>query len=484
MKKYEYVIELKDISISLNQEIILENFNIKIKSGKFVTLLGPSGCGKTTILKIIAGLLTPDSGDIFFDGENVTFLPPYKRNINTVFQRYALFPHLNVFDNIAFGLKIKNFAKNEIRKRVLNILKTVNLEGFEKRKPSELSGGQQQRIAIARALVNQPKVLLLDEPLSALDLNLRKEMQFELKEMQQNLNTTFIYVTHDQEEALTMSDTVVVMNEGEIQQIGTPQQIYNEPQNAFVADFIGQSNILNGTMIKDFKVCFVNQIFDCVDKGFEKDQPVDVVIRPEDIQIVKENEGMFDGIVDVVVFKGAHFEMEILARKIYWLVHTTKYYEKGKKVGLNFSPNDIHIMAKLFKQSTNILSATAVNQETVDFLNVKFKTNVNDLTPGAKVKIKIPPKSIKLVSSDSADLVLTLDSMIYKGLYNEMYFYYEYEDEEGYILVNSENEEEIGTKIGLKFDFDKIEVLKWKNEKFKIPTKRIKLVSVILQIHF
>lgn len=461
MENNNYIIKLENIFISLNKELVLENFNLEIKAGRFVTLLGPSGCGKTTTLKIIAGLLKPDSGKVFFDGEDVTFLPPYKRNINTVFQRYALFPHLNVFENIAFGLKIKKTPKDEIKKRVFNILKIVNLEGFDKRRVSQLSGGQQQRIAMARALVNRPKVLLLDEPLSALDLNLKKEMQFELKEMQQNLNTTFIYVTHDQEEALTMSDTVVVMNEGNIQQIGTPQQIYNEPKNAFVADFIGQSNILNGIMLEDFKVCFADIVFDCVDSGFEKNQPVDVVIRPEDIQITSEENSKIVGIVDTVVFKGAHFEIEILARNVYWLVHTTKYHEKGKRVGLSFLPDDIHIMAKLFKQSTNIITAVVLEDSTISFLGVNFQKPNVFCTPNSTVKLLIPPESISLVSCDSADLSLSLDSIIYKGAYNEMYFYYEDEfKNEGYILVNSQNEEEVGTKIGLKFNFDNIEVLK------------------------
>lgn len=460
MENNNYIIKLENIFISLNKELVLENFNLKIKAGKFVTLLGPSGCGKTTTLKIIAGLLKPDAGRVFFDGEDVTSLPPYKRNINTVFQRYALFPHLNVFDNIAFGLKIKKTPKDEIKKRVLNILKIVNLEGFCKRRISQLSGGQQQRIAMARALVNRPKVLLLDEPLSALDLNLRKEMQFELKEMQQNLNTTFIYVTHDQEEALTMSDTVVVINEGKVQQIGTPQQIYNEPKNAFVADFIGQSNILNGTMLEDFKVCFADIVFDCVDSGFEKNQPVDVVIRPEDIQITNEETSKIVGTVDTVVFKGAHFEIEIFARNVYWLVHTTKYHEKGKRVSLSFSPNDIHIMAKLFKQSTNIITATVLENNTINFLGVNFQKSDVFSAPNSKIKLLIPPESISLVSCDAADLSLSLDSIIYKGAYNEMYFYYEDEFEnEGYILVHSQNEEEVGTKIGLKFNFNDIEVL-------------------------
>ena len=461
MKNEKYIIELKNISVSFDKEVVLENLNLKIKRGQFVTFLGPSGCGKTTRLKIISGLLKPDFGKVFFCGQDITFIPPYKRNINTVFQRYALFPHLNVFENIAFGLKIKNYKKEEIKKRVTDILKIVNLEGFEKRKPAQLSGGQQQRIAVARALVNRPSVLLLDEPLSALDLKLRKQMQFELKDMQQKLNTTFIYVTHDQEEALTMSDTVVVMNEGQVQQIGSPQQIYNEPQNAFVADFIGQSNILNGTMIEDFKVQFANNIFDCVDYGFEKNQPVDIVIRPEDILIVDEKNSKLVGIVDVVVFKGAHFEMEILAQGMYWLVHTTKYHEKGKKVGLFFSPNDIHIMTKLFKQSTNIIKAIVIEKNIVEFLGVEFKTNVENLEQNSQIKIKIPPKSIKIVSCDACDVSLTLDSIIYKGSYNEMYFYYEDQFEnEGYILVNSQNEEEVGSTLGLKFDFTKIEILK------------------------
>lgn len=462
MKNNDYILTLKNISISLNKEVVLEDFNIKIKSGKFVTILGPSGCGKTTTLKIIAGFLKPDSGQIFFNGEEITHVPPFKRNINTVFQKYALFPHLNVFENIAFGLKIKNLPKNEIKERVLAILKTVNLKGFEKRKPNQLSGGQQQRVAIARALINRPKLLLLDEPLSALDLNLRQQMQVELKEMQQNLNTTFIYITHDQEEALTISDTVVVLNEGQIQQIGTPQQIYNEPQNAFVADFIGQSNILNGTMVEDYKVFFAEQTFECVDKGFKKNQPVDVVIRPEDILIVPENEGKFSGVVDFVVFKGAHFEIEIFAKNIYWLVHTIKYYEKGTKVDLNFSADDIHIMSKMFNQFTNILKATVVGKDEIEFLGVFFSVKNLNLATNSKITLKIPPKSIELVSTDFADLVLTLDSIIYKGAYNEMYFYYEDQEKnkDGYILVHSNNEEEVGTKLGLKFNFKKIEVLK------------------------
>lgn len=463
MKKINNIIELKNISISFDGQTILDNLNLYIKDREFVTFLGPSGCGKTTILKIIAGFLKPDSGQIFFDGENVNNIPPYKRTVNTVFQRYALFPHLNVFDNIAFGLKIQNLPNDEIKYRVSRLLKVVNLEGFEKRKPSQLSGGQQQRIAIARALVNRPKILLLDEPLSALDLKLRKEMQLELKEMQQQLNTTFIYVTHDQEEALTMSDTIVVMNEGEIQQIGSPEDIYNEPKNAFVADFIGQSNILNGIMLKDYKVSFAQKEFECVDKGFKPKQPVDVVIRPEDLQIVSKNKSdvKFTGIIDSVVFKGVHYEIEVFAQDMYWLVHTTKYFKKGEKVGLTFYPDDIHIMSKLFDQTTNIIKAEVVEENTIKFLDIVFEKDDLNIDPGSTVKLTIPPNSISLVSSDFADLVLTLDSIIYKGAYNEMYFYLDDEnDNDQYILVTSENEEEVGTDLGLKFDFDQVEVSK------------------------
>ena len=461
MKKINNIIELKNISISFDGEKILDNLNLCIKNREFVTFLGPSGCGKTTILKIIAGFLKPNSGQIFFDGENINKIPPYKRNVNTVFQRYALFPHLNVFDNIAFGLKIQNLPKDEIKYRVSRLLKVVNLEGFEKRKPSQLSGGQQQRIAIARALVNRPKILLLDEPLSALDLKLRKEMQLELKEMQQKLNTTFIYVTHDQEEALTMSDTIVVMNEGKVQQIGSPEEVYNEPQNAFVADFIGQSNILNGIMLEDYKVSFAQKEFECVDKGFKSKQPVDVVIRPEDLQIIPNNKSnaKFTGVIDSVVFKGVHYEIEVFAQDMYWLVHTTKYFKKGEKVGLTFNPDDIHIMSKLFNQTTNALSAEVIEHNKIKFMDIVFEKEDLNIDVGSNVKLTIPPNSISLVSSDFADLVLTLDSIIYKGAYNEMYFYLDDKDNNNqYILVTSENEEEVGTELGLKFDFNKVEV--------------------------
>lgn len=341
------IVTLKDIVVEFDGERILDKINLNIKDKEFVTLLGPSGCGKTTTLRIIGGFITPDSGTVLFDGKEINGLPPYKRNVNTVFQRYALFPHLNVYENIAFGLRVKKVPEKEINKRVAEMLKLVNLVGFEKRSVQRLSGGQQQRVAIARALVNHPKVLLLDEPLGALDLKLRKEMQIELKRIQQQLEITFIYVTHDQEEALTMSDTVVVMNGGVIQQIGSPVDIYNEPENAFVADFIGESNILNGLMIKDKLVEISGREFDCVDGGFGENTPVDVVIRPEDITIVEPDKAKLCGVVESVIFKGVHYEMLIDAYDYRWMVHSTKAADKGASVGLSFDPDDIHIMHKL-----------------------------------------------------------------------------------------------------------------------------------------
>ncbi len=341
------IVTLKDIVVEFDGERILDKINLNIKDKEFVTLLGPSGCGKTTTLRIIGGFINPDSGIVMFDGKEINGLPPYKRNVNTVFQRYALFPHLNVYENIAFGLRVQKVPEKEINKRVAEMLKLVNLVGFEKRTVQRLSGGQQQRVAIARALVNHPKVLLLDEPLGALDLKLRKEMQIELKRIQQQLEITFIYVTHDQEEALTMSDTVVVMNGGVIQQIGSPVDIYNEPENAFVADFIGESNILNGLMIKDKLVEISGREFECVDGGFGENTPVDVVIRPEDITIVEPEQAKLCGVVESVIFKGVHYEMLIDAYDYRWMVHSTKAADKGASVGLSFGPDDIHIMHKL-----------------------------------------------------------------------------------------------------------------------------------------
>lgn len=340
------IIELKGISKAFDDNLVLDNINLSIKENEFLTLLGPSGCGKTTTLRIIAGFEESDSGELLFNGTDISTLPPYKRQVNTVFQKYALFPHMNVYENIAFGLKIKKLSKSEIDNKVKNILKLVSLEGFEKRNIESLSGGQQQRIAIARALVNEPKVLLLDEPLGALDLKLRKEMQLELKKIQKRLGITFIFVTHDQEEALTMSDKIVVMNKGKIQQMGTPEDIYNEPANAFVAGFIGESNIFDAIMLEDYKVKFSNKVFDCVDKGFSKNEKVDIVIRPEDIKIVPADKGMLKGSVKSVIFKGVHYEIEVEEGNNRWILHNTKSAEVDSVIGLDIYPEDIHIMRK------------------------------------------------------------------------------------------------------------------------------------------
>ncbi len=340
------IIELKNITVEFDGEKVLDNLNLSIKDREFVTLLGQSGCGKTTTLRIIAGFIQSQTGDVFFDGKSVKGIPPYRRPVNTVFQRYALFPNYNVYDNIAFGLRVSKVPENEIKQRVKDMLKLVNLQGFEKRSVAKLSGGQQQRVAIARAVINQPKVLLLDEPLAALDLKLRKDMQNELKKIQRTLGITFIYVTHDQEEALSLSDTVVVMHEGRIQQIGSPIDIYNEPQNAFVADFIGESNIIDGNMIKDYKVSFVGKTFDCLDKGFDANEPVDVVIRPEDVDIVPVEKGMLVGQVTSVLFRGVHFEIIIDVEGFKWMIQTTDESKVGDVVGLYIEPDAIHVMKK------------------------------------------------------------------------------------------------------------------------------------------
>lgn len=350
MMEQEHLIDLKDISKDFDSTTVLNHINLYVRKKEFITLLGPSGCGKTTTLRIIGGFEYPTTGTVYFEGKDITSLPPYKRRVNTVFQKYALFPHLNVQDNIAFGLKIAKVPRDEIKKRVDRILDLVNLSGYGKRKVDQLSGGQQQRIAIARALVNQPEVLLLDEPLGALDLKLRKEMQLELKSMQQQLGITFIYVTHDQEEALTMSDTVVVMNDGRILQIGDPKRIYDEPANAFVADFIGESNILRGTMVRDELVHFSGNDFPCVDSGFGEDAPVDVVIRPEDIMIVGEDIGQIRGIIQSVLFKGVHYEMMVDCGETTFKVHSTIMQPQGSHVGLSIVPYNIHIMKPMTKE--------------------------------------------------------------------------------------------------------------------------------------
>lgn len=340
------IISLKEVCKSFDGEPILKNLSLDIKDGEFVTLLGPSGCGKTTILRMIGGFLPPDKGDVLFNGKRINDVPPYRREVNTIFQKYALFPHLNVYENVAFGMRVQKKSESEIREKVKEMLKMVNLSDFAKRRIDSLSGGQQQRIAIARALANNPKILLLDEPLGALDLKLRKDMQVELKNIQQKTGITFIFVTHDQEEALSMSDTVIVIDKGQIQQIGTPQDIYNEPKNAFVADFIGESNIIDGIMHENYLVEFAGKKFKCLDKNFDKMEPVDVVIRPEDIEVVEPEKGHISGVVTSVTFKGVHNEIIVDVDGFKWMIQSTEHQEAGDVIGMILQPDDIHIMKK------------------------------------------------------------------------------------------------------------------------------------------
>ena len=345
-KKSETIIKIENLSKAFGEKVILDNVSLDIKRGEFVTLLGPSGCGKTTLLRMLAGFMQPDSGTITMEDKDILSIPPHKRPLNTVFQRYALFPHLNVYENIAFGLKLKKVDSKEIEKRVRKALKMVSMTDYEDRDVNSLSGGQQQRVAIARAIVNQPQVLLLDEPLAALDLKMRKDMQMELKQMHEALGITFIYVTHDQEEALSMSDKVVVMAGGRIQQIGTPTDIYNEPVNAFVADFIGESNILDGVMLRDYKAKFSGQIFDCLDSGFAEGEKVDIVVRPEDVDVVPAEKGMLRGVVTSVTFKGVHYEIIVDIGGFKWMIQTTDYVAPDAVIGLYIEPDAIHVMKK------------------------------------------------------------------------------------------------------------------------------------------
>jgi spermidine/putrescine transport system ATP-binding protein len=349
------IISLKDIVVEYDGVRVLNGISLDIRDKEFVTFLGPSGCGKTTTLRIIGGFAEPSAGDVCFDGDRINDLPPHRRKVNTVFQKYALFPHLNVYENVEFGLKISKVEAGERRRRVREMLSLVNLTGFETRGVNQLSGGQQQRVAIARALVNHPRVLLLDEPLGALDLKLRKEMQSELKRIQQSMGITFVYVTHDQEEALTMSDTVIVMKDGNILQTGTPQDIYNEPVNAFVADFIGESNIIKGYMLRDYRVEFAGVEFDCVDAGFGENEDVEVVIRPEDIKIIPPEDAPIVGVVESIIFKGVHYEITVGAHGRQWLIHTTRSEEEDTKIGMNVLPDDIHIM----RPSSGVVSGGA-----------------------------------------------------------------------------------------------------------------------------
>ena len=451
------VVSLRDIVVEFDGQRILDGLNLDIHDKEFVTLLGSSGCGKTTTLRLIAGFLEPNAGKVLLKGEDITGVPPYKRPVNTVFQKYALFPHLNVFENVAFGLRLKKLDEDTIRRKVRDMLEVVGLKGFERRSISQMSGGQQQRVAIARSLVNEPEILLLDEPLGALDLKLRKEMQLELKRLQREMNITFIYVTHDQEEALTMSDKVVVMKDGVIQQYGRPEDIYNEPKNAFVADFIGDSNIFDATMVKDYLVSFCGAEFVCEDAGFGENQPVDVVLRPEDIEIVRPDQAKVHGVVEGVVFKGVHYQMSVRCEGLEWIVHSTKSAAVGEEVGLSFGPNDIHIMNRLFKAFENTLTGEVTDEGKVTALGVEFDAPaVSALAVGSRVKVVLQPEDIEVVSLDLADKKVFIESQIYKGRWNELIVYL-YE-EESYLMLHTDLDQQVATDIGIKFHFENASV--------------------------
>ena len=409
------IIDIKHLSKSFGEKKVLEDINLYIRRGEFLTLLGPSGCGKTTLLRMIAGFLQPDEGSIMMDGKELAGIPPHERPLNTVFQRYALFPHLDVYDNIAFGLKLKKVPADEIDKRVRRVLKLVAMSDYEDRDVETLSGGQQQRIAIARAIVNQPKVLLLDEPLAALDLKMRKDMQIELKEMHKKLGITFIYVTHDQEEALTLSDTIVVLNEGRIQQIGTPVDIYNEPVNSFVADFIGESNILNGTMVRDRRVRFIGHEFDCVDEGFGEENPVDVVVRPEDIYFTTEEaKTQFTATVASCTFKGVHYEMFVNTDQGYELmIQDYDPYPVGSTVRLYIDPDDIQVMRK--ERTCNTVEGTVIDKDTIELFGEKFECP-NDLEAGDAIIAEVPFGKVELEDDlEKGELDGEVYFILYKG---------------------------------------------------------------------
>ena len=411
------IIDLKHVSKWFGEKQVLDDVNLYVRKGEFVTILGPSGCGKTTLLRILAGFETASEGEILMGGEDISQTPPYKRPMNTVFQRYALFPHLNVFDNVAFGLKLKKADSKEIETSVRKALKMVGMTDYEHRDVNSLSGGQQQRVAIARAIVNKPQVLLLDEPLSALDLKMRKDMQMELKDMHKTLGITFIYVTHDQEEALTLSDTIVVMNEGVIQQIGTPTDIYNEPKNCFVADFIGESNILEGYMLEDCRVKFMGKEFKCVDKGFAPNEPVDVVLRPEDIFIMNRNEQaeQFHGVVASCIFKGVHYEMAVNTPDGYEImIQDYNAFEPGTDVSLIVKPFDIHVMHK--ERLCNTLDGTIIDETHVEILGGEFECPQTDLPAGTEVRVEIDFNAVDL-QDDQEDGILDGEVRLiyYKG---------------------------------------------------------------------
>ncbi len=458
MQESDYIIRVENVSKSFGDKIVLNDVNLFIRKGEFVTILGPSGCGKTTLLRLIAGFQTSTSGEIYIAGKDITQTPPHLRPVNTVFQKYALFPHLNVYNNIAFGLKLKKVPKTVIEKKVKQALKMVGLTDYEYRDVDSLSGGQQQRVAIARAIVNEPEVLLLDEPLAALDLKMRKDMQMELKEMHKSLGITFVYVTHDQEEALTLSDTIVVMSEGKIQQIGASMDIYNEPVNSFVADFIGESNILNGTMIEDKKVSFAGKEFECVDEGFGTNIPVDIVVRPEDIYIFDYSDAaMLSGIVSSCIFKGVHFEMMVQTPEGYeFMVQDYHSYDVGQKVGLRIKPMDIHVMKK--ERLCNTFEGKIVDDNHVEFLGCTFECKPDHALPeGTDVKIEVDFDDVVLEDNeDDGSLTGEVKFILYKGNHYHLTVLTDWDED---IYVNTNEVWDNGDHVGISIAPENIRII-------------------------
>ena len=452
------IIEVKGVSKFFGEKTALDNINLSIKKGEFVTILGPSGCGKTTLLRLIAGFQTASEGVIRIAGEEITQTPPHKRPVNTVFQKYALFPHLNVYDNIAFGLKLKKMPKDTVLKKVKAALKMVGMTDYEYRDVNSLSGGQQQRVAIARAIVNEPEVLLLDEPLAALDLKMRKDMQMELKEMHKTLGITFVYVTHDQEEALTLSDTIVVMSEGRIQQIGTPTDIYNEPINSFVADFIGESNILNGVMVKDKLVHFCDRDFECVDEGFGENTPVDVVIRPEDLYIFPVSDmAQLRGTVQSCIFKGVHYEMVVLCHGYEFVVQDYHAFEAGTEVGMLVKPFDIHIMKK--ERICNTFEGKLLDATHVEFLGCNFEcVPVEGIAFDTNVKVEVDFEKV-ILQDNEEDGTLTgeVKFILYKGDHYHLTVLSDWDEN---VFVDTNDVWDDGDRVGITIPPDAIRVIK------------------------
>ena len=458
IRKSDRIISVEHVSKYFGEKAVLNDVNLQVRKGEFVTILGPSGCGKTTLLRLIAGFQTASEGVITMSGKEITQTPPHKRPVNTVFQKYALFPHLNVYNNIAFGLKLKKLPSATIEKKVKQALKMVGLTDYEDRDVDSLSGGQQQRVAIARAIVNEPEVLLLDEPLAALDLKMRKDMQMELKEMHKSLGITFVYVTHDQEEALTLSDTIVVMSEGKIQQIGTPIDIYNEPVNSFVADFIGESNILNGTMSKDRQVSFAGHEFECVDEGFGEQMPVDVVLRPEDIYIFEPSEAaMLTGTVTSSIFKGVHYEMMVQTPNGYeFMVQDYHPFEAGSEVGLLIKPFDIHVMKK--ERICNTFEGKLIDATHVEFLGCTFECKeVTDIEPNTPVKVEIDFKDVILEDNEEdGRLTGEVKFILYKGNHYHLTVFTDWDED---IFVDTNDVWDDGDHVGITIASDKIRII-------------------------